>query len=78
MPNMVCFTNIPFHYGADDSSPEQNLFGLMLPHFPKYKLTSRGEIFNAINSSLKKYNFLPKEFNESDTHADAILKSTNV
>lgn len=78
MPNMVCFTNIPFHYGADDSSPEQNLFRLMLPHFPKYKLTSGGEIFNAINSSLKKYNFLPKEFNESDTHADAILKSINV
>jgi hypothetical protein len=73
MPNLVCITNIPFHYGADDTSPERNLTGLLIPHFPKHKLAFGNQIISEISSSLKKYDFLPKEFNESDTHADAIL-----
>ncbi len=78
LPNIVCFTNIPFHYGADDSSPEQNLFGFMLPRYPKYKLDDIDSVFEAINSSIKKYNFLPKEFNEADIHADNMLDNTNI
>ncbi len=27
MPNLICITNIPFHYGADDCSPNKNLLG---------------------------------------------------
>ncbi len=75
MPNMVCFTNIPFHYGDDNSSPDQNLIGLLIPHFPKHNLTSIEAIFSALDSSLKNYNFLPLEFNESDEHAETILNS---
>ncbi|MBL4788233.1 MAG: hypothetical protein JKY60_04025 [Kordiimonadaceae bacterium] len=78
LPNIVCFTNIPFHYGADDSSPEQSLFGFMLPRYPKYKLNDIDSIFEAINSSIGKYHFLPKEFNEADTHANTMLDNTKI
>lgn len=73
MPNMVCVTNIPFHYGSDDCSPNQNLIGLLIPHFPKHRLSFRDKLINSINSSLKKYGFLPKEFGESESYADKIL-----
>jgi hypothetical protein len=66
LPNLVCITNIPFHYGADDISPSQSTVGLLMPHFPKYPLDSIGKLTESVNSSLKKYDFLPKEFNESD------------
>ncbi len=74
MPNLVCVTNIPFHYGADDSSPNQNLIGLLIPRYPKHKLNSMGKLIGSIDSSLKKYNFLPKEFNEGEAYADNLLE----
>ncbi len=74
MPNLICVTNIPFHYGADDSSPNQNLIGLLIPHYPKHKLDSMGKLIASIDSSLKKYDFLPKEFNEGDAYAEKLME----
>jgi hypothetical protein len=74
MPNLVCVTNIPFHYARDDSSPDENMIGLLIPRYPKYKLSKTNQIVNSINSSLKKYKFLPKEFNEGENYADELLK----
>jgi hypothetical protein len=74
MPNIVCVTNIPFHYGADYSSPNHNMIGLLIPHYPKHKLNSMGKLIESIDSSLKKYNFLPKEFNEGQAYADKLLE----
>lgn len=75
MPNLVCFTNIPFHYGANDMSPSSNMIGFMIPRFPKYKLENR--VLLELDSSIKKYDYLPKEFQESSAHADRILDNTN-
>jgi len=73
MPNLVCVTNIPFHYARDDSSPNENLIGLLIPLYPKHKLDATDQLVNSINSSLKKYKFLPKEFNEGENYAEEIL-----
>ncbi len=73
MPNLVCVTNIPFHYGADDCSPNQNLIGLLIPNFPKHKLDHKDNIVKSIDLSLKRYDFLPKEFGESESYADKLL-----
>ena len=74
MPNLVCVTNIPFHYARDDSSPSENLIGLLIPRYPKYKVSRTDQIINSINSSLKKYKFLPKKFNEGENYAEELLK----
>ncbi len=76
MPNLVCVTNIPFHYGADNSSPNQNMIGLLIPRRPKHILNSMGKIIASLDASLKKYDFLPKEFNEEEAYADKLLEDT--
>ncbi|GGK66776.1 hypothetical protein [Amphritea balenae] len=71
MPNLVCFTNIPFHYGANGTSPGSNMIGFMIPRYPKYKMLNK--VLQELDSSLNKYDYLPKEFQESSEHADRIL-----
>ena len=71
MPNLVCFTNIPFHYGANDTSPSNNMIGMMIPRYPKYKMLNK--VLLDVDSSLKKYDYLPKEFQEGSAHADRII-----
>ncbi len=74
LPNLVCITNIPFHYGADNASPSQSAVGLLMSHFPKYPLDSIIKLTASIDSSLKKYDFLPKEFNEAEAYADKVVR----
>tara|TARA_R110002072_G_scaffold302254_2_gene484465 strand:- start:2066 stop:3181 length:1116 start_codon:yes stop_codon:yes gene_type:complete len=71
MPNLVCFTNIPFHYGANDTSPGNNMIGFMIPRYPRYKMLNK--VVQALDSSLNKYAYLPKEFQEGSEHADRII-----
>ena len=75
MPNLVCFTNIPFHYGTNDSLPENNMIGLMIPRFPKFELNNK--VLSDIDLSIKQYNYLPKEFQESNVYADNVLDKNN-
>ncbi len=71
MPNLVCFTNIPFHYGANDTSPDNNMIGFMIPRFPKWKMKNR--VLQDLDLSIKRYDYLPKEFQEGSSHADRII-----
>jgi hypothetical protein len=74
LPNCICVTNIPFHYGSDETSPANNLMGMVVFKTPKYTIDKSGYIFDELNKSLKKYDFLPKVFNEADVFADKIME----
>jgi hypothetical protein len=50
-------------------------FGLIKINKPKIKLENEDVILNAINSSLKQFEYLPGEFNESEKHAEAVINS---
>lgn len=75
LPNLVCFTNIPFHYGVDDMTPKSNVIGFMTPHFPKFKLNSK--ILDELSFSINKYDYIPAKFQECDVIAENILDSLN-
>lgn len=74
MPNLVCFTNIPFHYGENERSPDSNMIGFMRPRNPKYKIEKK--VLQDLDLSLKKYDYLPKEFQEGCAYADSIIDNT--
>ena len=38
LPNLICFTNIPFHYEEENKSPNEQAFGFISPKAPKVKL----------------------------------------
>lgn len=79
LPNIVCFTNIPFHYGRDDRLPSSNTHGLIISHNPKVKFKNESRMVDSLRSSLDKYRFLPKEFDESRQFAElALLNNTHV
>lgn len=73
MPNIIYYTNIPFHYSKDEVIPEIKVFGRSVPPKPKFNLVSRNSIIGEIDNALDKYDFLPKEFNESDIIAKKLL-----
>ncbi len=72
LPNLICYTNIPFHYGKHDVSPENSAYGFVIFQNPKHKLKNSEKIIQSIKDSVDKYAFLPKEFNESDNFAKTI------
>ncbi len=74
LPNIIVYTNIPFHY-ARDFDVNISAFGLIKINHPKITLEKEHIIFNAINLSLKQFEYLPKEFNESEKHADTVIDS---
>lgn len=75
LPNLVCFTNIPFHYGVNDMTPKSNVIGFMTPKFPKFILKSK--ILDELRSSIDKYDFIPAKFQESDVIAENIIDNLN-
>lgn len=79
LPNIVCFTNIPFHYGRDDQLPSSNTYGLIISRNPKVKFKNEARVVDSLRSSLDKYRFLPKEFDESRQFAElTLLNNTRV
>lgn len=74
LPNAIIYTNIPFHY-AREFDVKNTAFGLIKINQPKIKLENEDIILNAINLALKQFEYLPREFNESDKHAEAVIKS---
>lgn len=74
LPNAIIYTNIPFHYARDDNV-ENTAFGLIKIKKPKLKLENENVILNAIHSALGQYQYLPREFNESEKHAEAVISS---
>lgn len=74
MPNLVCVTNIPFHYGEDHAaSPSSALIGLNIATDPKYRLASEHFLIKAVDDSLQQYAFVPKDFEEADKHAESLI-----
>ncbi|PWY54113.1 hypothetical protein DGG96_17015 [Legionella qingyii] len=74
LPNAIIYTNIPFHY-ARDYNVTNTAFGLIKINRPKLKLENENIILNAINSALKQYQYLPREFNESEKHAETVINA---
>lgn len=54
LPNLICITNIPFHYGEIDSSPSEPAFGFMIIHKPKVELKNSNQIIDFIMNSINK------------------------
>jgi hypothetical protein len=75
LPNLVCFTNIPFHYGADNIIPKNNVIGFMTPKSPRFKLNRK--MLKKLILSIKKYDYIPAKFKESDVYAESILDDLN-
>lgn len=75
LPNLICFTNIPFHYGNKDNQPIKYTIFTINSEKPRVKLKNDKVISDAITVALDNYQYLPKEFNESVLHADNILKN---
>lgn len=73
LPNLICITNIPFHYGKNDELPNKSAFGFMIIHQPKIQLKNKNNIINAIMSSIDNYAYLPNEFNQAENFADSVL-----
>jgi len=69
LPNIICFTNIPYHYKSDDLLGMKSTFGLIQSKFPRVALENELEIVNAINVALNQHGFLPSSFNESELYA---------
>lgn len=61
LPNLIVFTNIPFHYGRINFSPNETSFGFVINKAPRFNLKD-DTIVNSIIKSIKKYSFLPSEF----------------
>ncbi|MCW8470613.1 hypothetical protein OQJ19_08105 [Fluoribacter gormanii] len=74
LPNIVCFTNIPFHYGRDDNLPNNNAYGIIISRKPKVKFKYESQIIDSLRGSLHTYPFLPKEFDESRQFAEAFFQ----
>lgn len=74
LPNAIIYTNIPFHY-AREYEVKNTAFGLIKINQPKIKLENEDIILNAINLALKQFEFLPREFNESEKHAETVINS---
>lgn len=70
LPNIVCFTNIPFHYAKEYFASKNLAYGLILSNSPRIKLGNEQEILTALQDSLSRYAYLPREFNESRQFAD--------
>ena len=47
------------------------MIGFMIPRYPRYKMLNK--VVQALDSSLNKYAYLPKEFQEGSEHADRII-----
>lgn len=74
MPNIVCFTNIPYHYESGDPLSKNSAFGLVQSKNPRVKLENEAEILNAINNALQQHGYLPKEFDESKNFVEKFSK----
>lgn len=70
LPNLVCFTNIPFHYDKGDLLKKKSAFGFRIPELPRIKLSNIQLIFNAISIALQQHGRLPSSFNEAEDFAD--------
>lgn len=69
LPNIICFTNIPFHYGQLEQ-PNNSAYGLVINRNPRKKFRHEVQIINSLRKSLAQYSFLPKEFEESQKFAE--------
>lgn len=76
LPNVIIYTNIPFHYARSDANPSNNAFGVVKILKPKAVLKDEDIIISAIQESLSKYKYLPREFNESEKFSDGLIKNT--
>lgn len=76
LPNVVCFTNIPYHYESNDPLRQNSAFGLILSKKPRIQLENEAEIFNSINNALLQHRYLPSEFDESSQYAKQLLKNS--
>lgn len=74
LPNAIIYTNIPFHYARDGKDVASTAFGLVKMLKPKVPFKDDDVIIRAINESLGKYQYLPREFDESEKFADEIIK----
>ncbi|EHL30001.1 YecA family protein [Legionella drancourtii] len=73
LPNIVCFTNIPFHYGREDNQLNSSTHGIIISHRPKVKFKNQEQIVASLRASLDKYQFLPKKFDESREFAESFF-----
>lgn len=76
LPNVVCFTNIPYHYENDDPLGKNSAFGVILSKRPRVQLRNEIQIFNCINNALKQHAYLPREFDESTKYAEQLIKNS--
>lgn len=74
LPNAIIYTNIPFHYAREDNVAN-TAFGLIKINKPKVELENEGIILGAIHNALLRYRYLPREFNESEKHAEAVINT---
>lgn len=74
LPNAIIYTNIPFHYAREDNVTN-TAFGLVKINKPKVELENEGIILDAIHNALLRYKYLPREFNESEKHAEAVINA---
>lgn len=74
LPNAIIYTNIPFHYAREDNVAN-TAFGLIKINKPKVELKNESIILDAIHNALLRYRYLPREFNESEIHAEAVINS---
>jgi hypothetical protein len=77
LPNAIVYTNIPFHYARDDKDVASTAFGFIKINEPKFKLKNEEIILNSIHRALGQYQYLPKEFNESENHAETVINTMN-